>query len=71
MPKRPIVGRDPSGLEYSGRSQIVDPRGRILADASSGEGVIQAAVDLDALRLDRRQFPALSDIRVRPSQRPA
>jgi omega-amidase len=57
-------GRDPSGLAYSGRSQIIDPRGQILADAGDGEGVIRSAVDLEAMRLYRREFPALRDIRV-------
>jgi omega-amidase len=55
-------GRDPSGMTYSGRSQIIDPRGVILADASSGEGVIHARPDLEGLRRYRREFPALADI---------
>jgi predicted amidohydrolase len=57
-------GQDPSGLAYSGRSQIIDPRGAILADAEEHEGVIQAAVDLSALRAYRREFPALRDRRL-------
>ena len=56
-------GRDPN-VAYSGRSQIIDPRGTILADAGNGEGVITAKLDLDALRAYRRQFPALEDIRL-------
>jgi omega-amidase len=56
-------GCDPSGLAYSGHSQIVDSRGQILVEAGGCEGVIQAAVDLDAERLYRGQFPALGDMR--------
>lgn len=57
-------GADPFGLAYTGRSQIIDPRGQILADAGNGAGVIQAEIDLDALRRYRQDFPALQDIRL-------
>ena len=53
----------PSGLAYSGRSQIIDPRGAILADAGQHAGVIQADVDLTALRAYRQELPALRDRR--------
>ncbi len=56
-------GSDPSGLAYSGRSQIIDPRGTILADAGTDEGVIQADVDLEALRRYREEFSAVKDMR--------
>ncbi len=56
------VGNEPTGLAYSGRSVLVDPRGTILADAGRGERVIQAAIDLDGLRRYRREFPALRDM---------
>lgn len=56
-------GSDPSGLAYSGRSQIIDPRGAVLADAGNGEGVIQADIDLEALRLYREEFSAIKDMR--------
>lgn len=62
-------GRDPSGLEYAGRSQILDPRGTVLADAGSQECVIQAEVDLEAQRRYRQEFPALKDIRWTPGLR--
>lgn len=56
-------GRDPN-VAYSGRSQIIDPRGEVLADGGSDQGVIRAELDLGALRDYRRKFPALSDIRL-------
>ena len=57
------VGGDPWGLAYSGRSQIIDPRGRVLVDAGNEEGVVRAGVDLAALREYRAKFPALRDVR--------
>jgi predicted amidohydrolase len=56
-------GHDPSGLAYSGHSQIIDPWGAVLADAGSEAGMIQAPVDLPRQELYRRQFPALADRR--------
>lgn len=55
-------GRDPKHA-YSGRSLIIDPRGEVLADAGGGEKMIQAELDLDALRAYRREFPVLADVR--------
>ena len=55
-------GRDPN-LAYSGRSQIIDPRGKVVADAGSDEGLLSAEIDLEDLADYRRQFPALNDIR--------
>jgi omega-amidase len=56
-------GRDPN-VEYSGRSQIISPRGEVLEDAGNGEAVIRAEIDLERLHAYRRQFPALDDIRL-------
>ena len=55
-------GQAPTGLTYSGRSQIIDPTGVVLVDAGSDEGVIQAELDLAALRRYRHAFPALRGI---------
>lgn len=54
-------GNDPT-LFYSGRSQIIGPKGDVLADAGTDEGVIQAEIDLPSLLTYRRDFPALADI---------
>ena len=56
-------GRDVN-VEYSGHSQVIDPRGNVVADAGEGEAVASALLDLDALRTYREQFPALSDVRL-------
>jgi omega-amidase len=55
-------GTDPNHT-YSGRSQIIDPRGEILADAGSTEGLIHGRLDLQLLTAYRNEFPALRDMR--------
>ena len=57
------VGRDGMNLDYSGRSQIIDFRGEVLADAGGEETVISAPVDPAALREYRRALPFLADMR--------
>jgi len=57
------VGRDGNGLVYSGRSQVIDFRGDVLADAGGEETVIAANVDPPALRDYRRSLPFLADMR--------
>ncbi|MEI8064305.1 MAG: nitrilase-related carbon-nitrogen hydrolase [Verrucomicrobiota bacterium] len=54
-------GCDPSN-DYPGRSQIISPRGEILAEAGAAEGVIQAELDLQALDVYRLKFPVLADL---------
>lgn len=55
-------GRDPK-LAYSGRSQIIGPKGDVLADAGTAEGVFGAEIDLAPLLEWRRTFPALADMK--------
>ena len=55
-------GRDPKHY-HSGRSVIYDPQGRVLADAGSEEGWIEAQLELQPLLDWRRSFPALDDMR--------
>lgn len=55
-------GEDPKFV-YSGRSQMINQHGEIIADAGNGEAIISAAVDLDGLEQWRRDFPALADMR--------
>jgi predicted amidohydrolase len=59
------VNRCGSDLEhvYGGKSMIVDPRGQILAQAQDGAVVLGADIDLEILRVCRREFPALTDVR--------
>jgi len=55
-------GRDPN-LEYPGRSQIISPRGEVLAEAGETEGILRAELDLPTLQAYRQEFPALQDMR--------
>lgn len=55
-------GHDPK-LYHSGRSSIFDYSGKLLADAGSEEGWIEAGVDLASLNEYRKALPFLADIR--------
>jgi predicted amidohydrolase len=57
------VGRDPS-LEYGGGSLAVSPRGEVLGELASDEGVLSVPIDLDDLRRWRAVFPVLKDARL-------
>jgi deaminated glutathione amidase len=54
------VGRHPNGTSSHGHSMIIDPWGRVLAEASDGPGVVVADLDLGQLREIRKRLPALS-----------
>ena len=54
-------GDDPS-LHYPGRSLIFGPRGEVLADGGTEEGVLSASLDREGLRAYRREFPTLDDV---------
>jgi omega-amidase len=56
------VGSDPR-LSYSGRSLIIDPRGRMMADGGTEEGLITAELNVDAVVQYQREFPVLADLR--------
>src|SRR5660398_275680 len=45
------VGRNGEGLDCYGRSMIVDPWGRVLAQVGDGEGI--AVAELDLLNLEQ------------------
>ena len=55
------IGNDPH-LAYSGGGIILSPKGEVLAEADTAPTVLQADLDLPALRSWRGEFPALSDI---------
>lgn len=61
------TGGSHSGIAMGGRSQVVDPSGTVIALAGdgtsedSGDLVITVEIDMDAVTLLRREFPALSD----------
>lgn len=60
-----VVGVNCTGQEaqhrYCGRSLVVDPHGRVLADAGEDEGTIAAEFDSAEVRAWRAEFPAVRD----------
>jgi omega-amidase len=55
------AGQDPHHV-YPGRSLVVDPHGKIVADAGAAEGIISAEIDPATVRGWRNDFPALADM---------
>ena len=58
------TGEHPGNRRTWGHALIVDPWGKVLADAGSGVGVAVADLDLDALRELRRSMPVLGHRRL-------
>jgi len=62
-----VVGVNRTGADpdhrYSGHSRVIDPKGELVFDAGSDEGLFPVTIDPDAVRDWRAQFPALSDVR--------
>jgi predicted amidohydrolase len=56
------AGRDPKH-PYPGRTMIVDPHGKVVADGGVGEGVVEAEVGVDVVEDWRREFPVLGDMK--------
>ncbi len=54
------VGKNPNSIPTHGHTMIVDPWGKILAQASDGPCMVTAEIDLDYLAKVRRELPALS-----------
>jgi omega-amidase len=55
-------GTDPF-FTYEGRSMVIDPSGKVLADAGNAEGVVSAELDLTFLKSYRADLPFLADLR--------
>jgi omega-amidase len=54
-------GKDPN-VAYSGHSLLFGPRGELLVDGGRDEVLLSTHLDKSALRIYRRDFPALADI---------
>ena len=57
-------GEHADGRSTFGHSMIVDPWGKVLAEASATECFVAAEVDLEMVETLRREFPALSNRRL-------
>lgn len=49
------------GVELGGTSRIVDPAGRLVAEAGAGEEVLRASIDPSLIQTTRREFPVIAD----------
>lgn len=58
------MGQNPESLATYGHSMIVDPWGKVLAEASGGPEVILAEIDLSYLARVRAELPALKHRRI-------
>jgi predicted amidohydrolase len=54
-----------AGVAMAGRSVIVDPWGKVLAEAGSGEEVLRAEIDPGLVAETRKLLPVLRDQRLR------
>jgi nitrilase len=52
-------GQHPNGRRTWGRSMLIDPWGKIVAQCNEGEGVVLGAIDLPYLKQVRESLPAL------------
>jgi predicted amidohydrolase len=52
------------GVILDGHSQIISPRGEVLAQAGSGQEILSVDIDLDDVDTYRREFPVLADRRL-------
>jgi len=55
------IGRDNNGVNHSGDSMILDPKGVILSDSGSQETVLSTTLSYDELERFRAKFPAHLD----------
>ena len=46
-----------------GHSMVVDPGGRVVAQAGDAEAIVRADLDLDQVTAVRRQIPVLANVR--------
>jgi predicted amidohydrolase len=53
----------PGAIPAWGHSMVVDPWGRVVAEAGSDEAIVRAELDLDRVAAARRQIPALANRR--------
>jgi predicted amidohydrolase len=53
----------PGAIPAWGHSMVVDPWGRVVAQAGDDETIVRAELDLDQVAAVRRQIPALANVR--------
>ena len=55
------IGED-QGLEYGGRTMVITPKGEILSDGGTVEGVVEAEIKSSSAKQWRKEFPAIKEI---------
>jgi len=55
------IGTDGAGINYSGDSMIIDPKGELIISAEDKECSITADISMDEIREFRKKFPVLDD----------
>jgi len=55
------IGKDGTGLGYSGDSLIIDPYGKTISEISDNKDIINGEISLEKLREFRTQFQVLKD----------
>ncbi len=55
------IGTDGAGINYSGDSMIIDPKGEVIVSAEDKECSITANISMDELGEFRKKFPVLDD----------
>jgi predicted amidohydrolase len=56
------IGKDGEGIEYSGESVILDPKGMPLHEVIKGkQAIFSKVLDLEELRTFRKKFPVADD----------
>lgn len=58
------IGNHGNDRHTYGHSMIIDPWGKVLAQAQDSVGIITATLDLDQIKQLRRQFPAIEHRRL-------
>ena len=58
------VGVDEDGTHYFGHSSVIDPNGEIVLEAGEVEGHFTVTIDLDLIKVARRDMPALNSMRL-------
>jgi predicted amidohydrolase len=49
------------GVELAGSSRVVDPAGRLLAEAGTDEEILRVTIDPALVQTTRREFPVITD----------
>lgn len=56
-------GEDPN-WDYPGASVVIDPHGKVIADAGKDEGIVSVDLSVEVVEDWRKEFPALVDLEI-------